>query len=99
MNLQQLLLDCQHIGQSTIKWMHDQMEDQSPDDHVVQLTVEWGFTNCHRILEQYNRLLAPETHHGKKALYSSLRQQLDDMEDGIAGEHTLDGLETLVSFL
>ncbi|SAM08792.1 hypothetical protein [Absidia glauca] len=67
--------------------------------HPKQLTVEWGYTNCHRILEQYNRLLAPETQHGKKALYSSLKQQLEDMEDDIAAEHTLNRLETLVHAL
>ncbi|KAI8340861.1 hypothetical protein BC941DRAFT_227331 [Chlamydoabsidia padenii] len=102
MNLQQLYTDCQHVGESTTQWMQDQ-DKECQDDQVSQLTLEWGYINCHRILEQYNRLLAPETHSGssddKKALYSSIRQQLDTMEDDIADEHTMAGLENLVQSL
>lgn len=101
MNLQRLLDDCEHIGHTTSQWMHDQENIGEQDEQVSRLTLEWGYTNCNRILEQYSRLLVPESHIGddnRKAWYSIIRQQLDDMENDIQDGDDLStaGLENLV---
>jgi hypothetical protein len=100
MNLQRLLDDCEQIGLTTHQWMYDQ--ENVGDEQVSRLTLEWGYTNCNRILEQYSRLLIPESHFGdgnRKAWYSTIRHQLENMENDIQdGDDDLSmaGLEKLV---
>ncbi|CAO3600179.1 unnamed protein product [Absidia cylindrospora] len=103
MNLQRLLDDCEHIGQTTSQWMYEQKNTEQQDEEVIQLTMEWGYTNCNRILEQYNRLLAPESQIGddnRKAWYSDIQCQLEQLENDIQDDDpSATGLETLVHSL